>query len=338
MTKRERKPKLTRRQFLRGAGTAAVAAGVAAVSSGCGEQRAVADINPLPRSLPTPLQYPGIPSAPAEPPTPGTLRFFTPHEARTVEALTARILPGTPEDPGAREAGVVTYIDHMLSYPEGYGENVYRQPPFAQVYQGSAPPPEAESGPYQVVWVSGDEIERYGLQSTLTPREVYRLGVMGVDRFAQERFGRRFVQLSEQEQDEIVGAMAEGQASGFTQMTGEQFFHVLRRHTMEGMFSDPAYGGNRGFVGWRLVGYPGAQRAYTPGEIQAGGPPRPPQGLHDMSHFYAGSPAREGVVLPLSGSDPDTWHDAHGQPAREGVVLPLSGSDSDTRHDAHGQP
>ena len=36
------------------------------------------------------------------------------------------------------------------------------------------------------------------------------------------------------------------------------------RHTMEGMFADPIYGGNKDFAGWRLVGFPGAQAIFTP--------------------------------------------------------------------------
>ncbi len=32
---------------------------------------------------------------------------------------------------------------------------------------------------------------------------------------------------------------------------------------MEGMFADPIYGGNKNFVGWQLVGFPGAQPVFT---------------------------------------------------------------------------
>src|SRR5215212_3903255 len=43
------------------------------------------------------------------------LIFFNELEARTVEAVAARIVPGDATDPGAREAGVVTYIDRSLA-------------------------------------------------------------------------------------------------------------------------------------------------------------------------------------------------------------------------------
>jgi gluconate 2-dehydrogenase gamma chain len=38
---------------------------------------------------------------------------------------------------------------------------------------------------------------------------------------------------------------------------------------MEGMFADPAYGGNKNFAGWRLVDFPGAQPQFTPADMQS---------------------------------------------------------------------
>ena len=42
------------------------------------------------------------------------LRFFGPDEARTVDAIVAQIIP-TDETPGAREMGVLRFIDHGLA-------------------------------------------------------------------------------------------------------------------------------------------------------------------------------------------------------------------------------
>src|SRR6202161_2767644 len=43
------------------------------------------------------------------------LIFFNEEEARIVEAMTARIIPGNPGNPGAKEAGAVIYIDRALA-------------------------------------------------------------------------------------------------------------------------------------------------------------------------------------------------------------------------------
>lgn len=48
------------------------------------------------------------------PAPPRELKFLTPDEAKEVEAISARVIP-TDETPGAREAGVVWFIDFALT-------------------------------------------------------------------------------------------------------------------------------------------------------------------------------------------------------------------------------
>jgi gluconate 2-dehydrogenase gamma chain len=40
--------------------------------------------------------------------------------------------------------------------------------------------------------------------------------------------------------------------------SSKTFFDMLYQNVMEGMFSDPIYGGNQNKAGWRLIGFPGA--------------------------------------------------------------------------------
>ncbi len=40
-------------------------------------------------------------------------------------------------------------------------------------------------------------------------------------------------------------------------LPGRTFFGVLYQNVMEGMFSDPIYGGNKDKVGWKMIGFPG---------------------------------------------------------------------------------
>ena len=47
-----------------------------------------------------------------------------------------------------------------------------------------------------------------------------------------------------------------------------EFFGAVRLHTIEGMFCDPMYGGNRDCVGWKLIGFPGAQWGYSAEQMQ----------------------------------------------------------------------
>jgi gluconate 2-dehydrogenase gamma chain len=57
--------------------------------------------------------------------TPPKFEFFTPEEAVEVEAITARIIP-SDDTPGAREAGVVYFIDRALTTFAADDQKTYR--------------------------------------------------------------------------------------------------------------------------------------------------------------------------------------------------------------------
>jgi gluconate 2-dehydrogenase gamma chain len=93
------------------------------------------------------------------------LRFFSREEALAVAALTGRIFPSDDSGPGAREAGVVIYIDRQLAGPYGRDRHRYTQEPF-------------EEG-----------VPEVGYQGRATPREIYREGLkalLGIDRKSPE--------------------------------------------------------------------------------------------------------------------------------------------------------
>ena len=86
---------------------------------------------------------------------------------------------------------------------------------------------------------------------------------------ASKTFKKPFVELSPSQQDEVITALEQGKASEFTYPTAQAFFNTIRTHTMEGMFADPIYGGNKDFAGWKLVGFPGAQPYFTEADMQS---------------------------------------------------------------------
>ncbi|GIW40210.1 MAG: hypothetical protein KatS3mg076_0787 [Candidatus Binatia bacterium] len=77
-------------------------------------------------------------------------------------------------------------------------------------------------------------------------RRRYREGVAAIEAESLARFGRSFVELAPDEQDEVLAAPG---LSGFVPL--------LTGHVLEGMFSAPEYGGNANGVGWKLLGYGG---------------------------------------------------------------------------------
>jgi gluconate 2-dehydrogenase gamma chain len=285
---------ISRRVFIKGSGVIVIATGVAALTA-CGPESGV----PTTTAVPTQQQYSDVADIADLPPAMDGLHFFTPEEGETIEAITARIIPGDANDPGAREAGVVYFIDHMMTFHDGDDEATYRQAPHALSYDLTPP---VTFDPAKDVPVSKDALPRYGYQSSMTPSAEYRAGIAAVDKYATTKFGKRFVVLSEDQQDMILMDMATGKATGFDKPDAESFFDTLRDHTLQGMFSDPGYGGNRNFIGWNLIGYPGAQRGWTPTEMRTEGFRRSPQSLAQLMPEGHGQPATAGVLNPVTGS------------------------------------
>ena len=68
--------------------------------------------------------------------------------------------------------------------------------------------------------------------------------------------------------------MEKNEVSGF-RPDSRTFFHRIRQLTLEGMFGDPWYGGNRGFAGWDLIRYPGPRMAVSAEDQRLREPVRP---------------------------------------------------------------
>jgi gluconate 2-dehydrogenase gamma chain len=87
----------------------------------------------------------------------------------------------------------------------------------------------------------------------------YQRGLRALERYARASFGHPLLQLSEPEQDLVLAGLESGSAGP----GAAEFFQLVRRHVLEGVFCEPDYGGNRDLIGWRLVGFPGQQHGYA---------------------------------------------------------------------------
>lgn len=297
---------VSRLQFLQRSSAVLAALGITAAVAGCDtvqpaviqQQLPIDDVDSMAE------KYTDVPAPPTTPPPEHVLHVFTPSEAATVDALTSRLMPGSPDDPGAHEAGVVTFIDNTLAWHEGNDQPTYIKPPFAMTYTGSSPPSSDTVNGYQVIWVKESEITRYGAQSRYTPKETYRMNLPIIDAYAHARFGKAFVALSEAQQESIVTRLAEGTIPGFkSKLDCIAFFAMVRTHMIEGMFSDPLYGGNRNMVGWKLINYPGIHRSYTAAQMHDEHLTIPRQSMADLMPEHPGEPSPpHSGILPMSGS------------------------------------
>lgn len=125
--------------------------------------------------------------------------FFTPAEARTVEAVAGRIIPNDDGTPGAREAGAVFFIDRVAA--------------------------------------------RY-LRDDVAPLLRDGLATLAKDVATKHPGARDFASLTKEQQDALL-----------RERETTPFFEAMRTGTLAGVLSSPKYGGNRNYVGWKMVGH-----------------------------------------------------------------------------------
>jgi gluconate 2-dehydrogenase gamma chain len=163
---------------------------------------------------------------------PNVYNFLTQPEVRFLDAAVERLIPTDELGPGAKEAGVSCYIDRQLCSTWGTHGRNYR------------------AGP----WLEGTPEQ--GFQSRLVPQEIYRIGILEINAVCRARYERPFDQLAPDKQNEMLKALEKGEVD-LPSLSSKLFFDLLWRNTEEGFFADPLYGGNRGKVGWKLIGFPG---------------------------------------------------------------------------------
>ena len=110
-------------------------------------------------------------------------------------------------------------------------------------------------------------------------RDTYVGGLTAVDEAARTRSGKRFADLAPAEQDAVLATIEQ-----------TPFFALVRAHTIQGTFCDPAYGGNANFVGWDLIGYPGIRLNVTAADQRMAAPAKPiRRSAYDYAMFAAGA-------------------------------------------------
>jgi hypothetical protein len=112
--------------------------------------------------------------------------------------------------------------------------------------------PTDDNGPGAAEAHAATYIERSLGGWLASSRETYTAGLAAIDEAARANGGRRFVELAPDQQDRVLASMEQ-----------TPFFALVRTHTIQGTFCDPAYGGNQNFVGWDLIGYPGVRLNVT---------------------------------------------------------------------------
>ncbi len=203
--------------------------------------------------------------APAEKPAPAAeavgYAFLNLDEAAFVEALVDHMIPSDEISPKGTDLGVNVYIDRALAGAWGKGDRLYMQGP----------------------WKLGAPSQGY--QLPLTPAQLYRAGIASTNAHCHRAYGKTFDRISAAQREEVLIGLSTGKIVFDNGLPVRVFWSTLYQTVIEGMYSDPIYGGNRNKAGWAIIGFPGIIAVHRDHVAQYRGKPFPskPVGIADMS-------------------------------------------------------
>ncbi|MFH5182226.1 gluconate 2-dehydrogenase subunit 3 family protein [Paenibacillus sp. TAB 01] len=225
----------SRRQFLKYSGTAIGGAIVGGVIGGAiAANRKNNTANPptgQPETTPAAKDYSQA------------LMYFTQDQFDTTEAAAERIFPKDDLGPGAKDLGVAYFIDHQLASQWGNNGKEYMLGPF----------------------ITGEPTQ--GNYPSIKRHDLFTHGLRALQDSSQSKYQKAFQELTPEQQDELLGLFEKGEQVTVTGATAQQFFNLLKNFTLEGVYADPLYGGNKDMQGWKMRNFPGNQMSYT--EIMA---------------------------------------------------------------------
>ena len=198
-------------------------------------------------------------------------RFLTARELRTLRAMTARFIPGPPEDPdpGALEGRCAEAIDLLLGAFRVKPALIHAGGPFS----GRAGGRRDDFAHFVVLdrhAALGWRIRLEGSRGTRRRefagpvrglQQIYRDGLAHLD----ARAGGDFAALPAPAQDALLADVSDAQL--------QELVTTALDHTLEAMYGPPEYGGNHGLVGWSYTHWPGDRqpRGFSDGEVSQPG-------------------------------------------------------------------
>ena len=154
-------------------------------------------------------------------------------EQAFIEALVDHMVPADEHSPKGTDMGLNVFIDRALASGWGKGDRLYMDGP----------------------WKRG--VANQGYQLPLTPAQLYRAGIPAANTHCVKTYGRPFDKIDYAQREEFLKAWQGGKVTFENGPPARVFFNMLYQNVMQGMFSDPIYGGNRDKAGWKMIGFPG---------------------------------------------------------------------------------
>ncbi len=196
-------------------------------------------------------------------------------EQAELQAIVEAIIPTDSSGPGASAAGVAYFIDHQLKGIYGNDGNVFIDGPWipantqtpvtvnGTTYNGATVSYTVAGTVYNVVYPPTANVRvgagtRY--QYAWNKREFWRLGLAGIEAYANSAHGGNFENLSSADQTACLTDLWNNKptTAEFGGILPSDFAYELFFMTWAGFAMDPVYGGNKGMVGWTYTGFSGA--------------------------------------------------------------------------------
>src|SRR3979490_3373105 len=198
--------------------------------------------------------------------------FLNLEEAAFVEALVDHMVPADDLTPKGTDIGINIFIDRALAGGWGKGERLYMQGP----------------------WKLGAPSQGY--QLPLTPAQLYRAGIEASNGHCRRACGKSLGRIKDAQLQEVLVGLSGGKITFDNGLPVRVFWATLYQTVIEGMYSDPIYGGNRNKAGWAIIGFPGIIAVHRDHVEKYRGKPFPtaPLGISDMSCGARHDPATHG--------------------------------------------
>src|SRR5437867_2295027 len=211
-------------------------------------------------------------------------------EQSLLEKIVETIIP-TDSDPGAKEAGVIYFIDRALAGDYGQSANMFmdgphvlpRIPASTSTSLSVNPTLSWATNPYipgastsPISYIGGSVVTpgsgtqgitaspRVGsginYQYPLNMREFWRVGLDALQKYAKDPNGTYkgpLESLSATSQLTLLQDLWGGKPHSFTKIRPSGFSYELTLRTWAGFLMDPIYGGNQNMVGWTYTGFNG---------------------------------------------------------------------------------
>src|SRR5438094_650553 len=205
-------------------------------------------------------------------------------EQSLLEKIVETIIP-TDTDPGAKEAGVIYFIDRALAGDYGQSANMFMDGPhilpripanattpllvspslsWVNATGGSTSPIaypggnlSTDTGPVQGITASPRVGSGINYQYPLNLREFWRVGLVALQAYANSAYGGNFETLSSANQLLLLQDLWANKPTSFSNIHPSDFAYELTFMTWAGLLMDPIYGGNQNIVGWTFTGLNG---------------------------------------------------------------------------------